>query len=305
MRFLLLGADGQLGFELHRGLAPLGSVVPATLSAQLPDGSPCARSDFTRPGEVAELVRAAAPDWIVNAAAYTAVDKAEDEGELARRINAEALAQLGDLARRIGAGVLHYSTDYVFPGTGQRPWREDDEPQPVNAYGATKLAGERALAASGAKHLVLRTAWVYGARGHNFLLTMLKLARTRDRLTVVDDQRGTPTTARLLSGISTLALSRIGKAETSAAQALLGTYHATASGETTWCGFAREIVRRAHHAGKLERVPDVQPIASKDFPTRAVRPGFSVLDCSRIAARFGLALPDWREGLQQVIAELP
>jgi len=304
MRFLLLGADGQLGYELHRALAPLGPVVPATISAKLPDGTACARSDFTRPDDLTELCRAAAPDWIVNAAAYTVVDRAEEEATLARTINADAVATLAAAARRAGAGVLHYSTDYVFPGRSPRPWREDDPPAPINAYGATKLEGERALAAAGCKHLVLRTAWVYGARGHNFLLTMLKLARVRDRLTVVDDQHGTPTPSRLLAGISAIALARLGKAESSDSQALLGTYHATALGDTTWCGFAREIVRRAHHAGLIERAPDVQAIASADFPTPAKRPAYSVLDCSRLMARFGLALPDWRDGLQQVVSEL-
>ena len=304
MRVLLLGADGQVGFELQRTLAPLGQVVPTTLNGRLADGRACGRSDFSDPGALASLLESTRPDWIANAAAYTAVDRAEDEPERATRVNAGAVAEIAEYAARHGASVLHFSTDYVFPGDGREPYREDADTGPINVYGSSKLAGEEALRASGCKHVVLRTAWVYGARGHNFLLTMLKLARSRDRLTVVDDQNGTPTPAKLLAQIAALAIARVGDGERPEARALLGTWHATAAGSTTWCGFAREIVARAVDAGVLERAPRVDPIASRDYPTKAARPSYSVLDCGRIERAFSLRLPDWREGLATVIGEL-
>ena len=304
MRMLLLGADGQVGFELQRTLAPLGQVVPTTMNGRLADGRACGRSDFSDPGALASLLESTRPDWIANAAAYTAVDRAEDEPERATRVNAGAVAEIAEYAARHGASVLHFSTDYVFPGDGSEPYREDAATGPISVYGSSKLAGEEALRASGCKHVTLRTAWVYGARGHNFLLTMLKLARTRDRLTVVDDQSGTPTPARLLAQIAALAIARIGDGERPEARALLGTWHATAAGSTTWCGFAREIVARAVDAGVLERAPRVDPIASGDYPTKAARPSYSVLDCSRLERAFSLRLPDWREGLATVIGEL-
>lgn len=297
MKILLLGADGQVGFELHRMLAPLGTVVPATLNGLMPDRSSCAKSDFCDPRGLTALIRDVAPGWIVNAAAYTQVDKAEDEVALATRINADALALIGAEANKLDAAVLHYSTDYVFPGVGTTPYAETSSTGPINAYGVTKLAGEDALRASGARHLILRTAWVYGSRGHNFFLTMLRLAGTRDKLTVVNDQRGTPTSAKLLASISTLAIARVG-AET------FGTYHATAAGDTTWHGFAQEIVTQALRAGVIRRAPAVVPIASGDFPTRAKRPSWSVLDCAKLERTFGLTLPDWRAGLATCIAEL-
>jgi dTDP-4-dehydrorhamnose reductase len=300
MKILLLGADGQVGFELHRSLSPLGTIVPATITGVLPDRSACARSDFSDLRGLAALVRNVAPQWIVNAAAYTAVDKAEDEAALATRINADAVGLLGAEARRLDAAVLHYSTDYVFPGSGDKPYGEDDPTGPINLYGTSKLAGEDALRASGARHLILRTAWVYGSRGHNFMLTMLKLAATRDKLTVVDDQRGTPTTAKLLASISALGISRAGAGNADA----FGTFHATAKGATTWHGFASEIVKDAVRAGLLKRAPAVEPISSRDFPTRAKRPTWSVLDCSRLERTFGLSLPDWQVGVSACIAEL-
>jgi dTDP-4-dehydrorhamnose reductase len=301
VKILLLGADGQVGFELHRALAPLGTVVPATLEGRLPGGAACVRCDLADRAALAALVAEAAPAWIVNAAAYTAVDKAEDEVERAARVNAGALEVLGAEAVRRGAAVLHYSTDYVFPGNGARPYREDDPTAPVNVYGQTKLDGELALRDSGARHLVFRTAWVYGARGHNFLLTMLKLAKSRDKLTVVDDQQGTPTPARLLAAVSALAIARL---EAARDDALYGTYHVTSAGSTTWHGFASEIVRLALDAGLLRRPIAVEPIPSSAFPTRARRPAYSVLDCARVERAFGVHLPGWRPGLAGVVGEL-
>lgn len=299
MSILLLGADGQVGFELHRSLAPLDAIVAATLSGRLPGGAGCERTDLADHDALAALVRRVAPAWIVNAAAYTAVDRAEDDYATAARINGDALGVLGAEAARIDAAVLHFSTDYVFAGDASRPYRESDPTVPVNAYGRSKLAGEQALRASGAKHVLLRTAWVYGARGHNFLLTMLRLAGSRDRLTVVDDQRGSPTPARLLADVSAHAM-RVLQGE----HAPWGTYHVTAAGETSWCGFATAIAAAARAAGLIERDPVVAPIASRDYPTHAQRPAYSVLDCSMLEHTFGLRLPHWRDGLAACMAEL-
>ena len=297
MKILLLGADGQVGFELHRTLAPLGAIVPATLNGLMPDRSVCARSDFTDPGALASLIRTVSPSWIVNAAAYTQVDKAEDEPALASKINADAVALIAAEAKKLDAAVLHYSTDYVFPGVGDTPYDEASSTGPINVYGKSKLDGEQALRDSGARHLILRTAWVYGSRGHNFLLTMLKLAGQRDKLTVVNDQRGTPTSARLLSSITTLAIAKAKRDE-------LGTYHATAAGSTTWHGFAQEIVNQSLRAGIIRRAPAVEPISSRDFTTKAKRPSWSVLDCSKLERTFGFELPDWKVGLAACVGEL-
>ncbi len=301
MKLLLLGANGQVGFELHRSLAPLGEIVAATRTGALPGASACERADLAETGALATLIDRVAPDWIVNASAYTAVDRAEDERELARRVNGDALRVIGERARARGAAVLHYSTDYVFGGNGTRPYREDDATAPLNAYGASKLAGEVALRESGARHLVFRTAWVYASRGQNFLRTMLKLAATRDRLTVVADQRGAPTPARLLAEVAAHAIARFGP-ETPADR--WGIYHVAASGETSWCEFARTIVERAAAAGLIGRAPEVAAIASTDYPTRARRPAYSVLDTGKIERALGLAMPPWERGVEACIAEV-
>lgn len=295
MKFLLLGADGQVGHELHRALAPLGEVVAATRRGVLADGAACATVDLADFGTIDRTIREVRPDWIVNAAAYTAVDRAEDEGELALRVNGAALALIGSEARVIGAGVVHYSTDYVFAGDGTRPWREDDPVAPINAYGRSKLVGEHTLAATGCRHLTLRTAWVYAARGGNFLRTMLRLGAERERLSVVDDQHGAPTTARAIAECTAHAL-RAGTHE--------GLFHLAADGETTWHGFATAIFAAAHAASLIARVPEVTAIPSRDFPTRARRPAYSVLDSTRFAQAFGVRPPAWRVGLGHVIGEL-
>jgi dTDP-4-dehydrorhamnose reductase len=295
MKILLFGADGQVGHELQRSLAPLGEVVAATRRGQLADGSACLTVDLADFSTIGAAIRTHRPDWIVNAAAYTAVDRAEDETELALRINGAALAFIGTEARVVDASVVHYSTDYVFAGNGTRPWREDDATAPVNAYGRSKLAGEHALAATGCRHLILRTAWVYAARGQNFLRTMLRLAADRDRLSVVDDQHGAPTTARAIAECTAHAL-RGGQGE--------GLFHLAAAGATTWHGFATVLLGAAQQAGLIARVPDITPIPSRDFPTRAQRPAYSVLDSGRFRETFGVAPPDWRVGLHHVIGEL-
>ena len=305
MKILLLGAGGQVGFELMRALGPLGALSAATRDGTLPGGARCRVADLGGdPAALRALLDEAAPDVIVNAAAYTAVDRAEDEAALAQAINAEAVDTLGRWAAAHGAAVLHYSTDYVFGGSGLRPWREDDAPTPHGVYAASKLAGEQALRASGAPHLILRTAWVYAARGHNFLRTMLRLAGERDTLRVVNDQFGTPTPARLIANATAAMLARMAPRGGFAGDAAWGTYHLTASGHTSWHGFAEALLQAAQRAGLIARMPEVLAIATADYPTRAQRPAWSVLDCTRVQDVFALRLPDWQTALDAVIGEL-
>lgn len=300
MRTLLLGANGQVGFELARSLAPLGELVCASRDGKMPGGAACLAADLGSPASLAAALDSTQADVIVNAAAYTAVDRAEDEPQLAQRINARALAEIGAWAASNNALVVHYSTDYVFDGSGTKPYREIDAVAPLGVYGASKLAGEIALRASGCDHLILRTAWVYAARGHNFLRTMLRLARDRDELRIVADQHGAPTPARLISAATAAVLAqRMGGREMKP-----GTYHLCAAGQCTWFDFAGAIFARAQAAGLIERVPRLVPIATAGYPTPARRPAYSVLDCSRIRDAFGLRLPTWQAGLDAVIGEL-
>lgn len=300
MRILLLGANGQVGFELARSLAPLGELVCASRDGKMPGGAACLAADLGSPASLAAALDSTQADVIVNAAAYTAVDRAEDEPQLAQRINARALAEIGAWAASNNALVVHYSTDYVFDGSGTKPYREIDAVAPLGVYGASKLAGEIALRASGCDHLILRTAWVYAARGHNFLRTMLRLARDRDELRIVADQHGAPTPARLISAATAAVLAqRMGGREMKP-----GTYHLCAAGQCTWFDFAGAIFARAQAAGLIERVPRLVPIATAGYPTPARRPAYSVLDCSRIRDAFGLRLPTWQAGLDAVIGEL-
>jgi len=274
MRILLTGATGQVGWELRKALAPLGEVrVFDRFGLDLADA----------PALVAS-VRALLPEVIVNAAAYTAVDKAEAERDEAFAINATAPRVLAEEAKRIGAFLIHYSTDYVFDGEKATPYVEDDAPHPINAYGASKLAGERAIVGSGCRYLILRTSWVYGPRGRNFYLTMLRLARERPELRVVDDQVGAPTSSLEIARATALL---IGKGAE-------GLYHMTAAGETTWCGFARAILSGAGVA------TPVVAIRTEDYPTPARRPRNSRLDCSRLRADFGLSLAPWEKQLAEV-----
>lgn len=274
MRILLTGRNGQVGWELLKALAPLGEIM-APDRAQL---------DLRDPARIREAVRGANPDVIVNAAAYTAVDQAESEREAAFAVNAAAPAVLAEEAKRSGALLVHYSTDYVFDGTKAAPYLEDDAANPGNVYGASKLAGERAIAASGCRHLILRTSWVYGPRGSNFMLTMLRLAKERRELRVVDDQVGAPTSSLAIARATTQAL-RPGAH---------GLYHLAAAGQTTWCGFARAILKRAGLA------TPVAAIRSEDYPTPARRPRNSRLDCSRLRAELGVAMAPWEEQLAEV-----
>lgn len=296
MSILLLGADGQVGFELHRVFAPLDDVDACTISGRLPDGSSCTRIDFTDTGSLARLIAEKRPALVLNAVAHTQVDRAEDEPDLAMRINADAVGELAQACATHDAKLVHYSTDYVFGGAGTRPFREDDATAPLGVYGRTKLAGEDAVRASSCRHLILRTAWVYGARGQNFLRTMLRAGRERDELRVVADQIGAPTPARQIAVATALAHARRPDA--------CGIWHLVADGQCSWHEFAGAIFEHALAAQLIERAPRVLPIASNEYPTKALRPAYSRLDTSRFAADFGLRLPDWRQGLRQVVAEL-
>lgn len=292
MKFLLLGGNGQLGCELRRSLPALGQVVVATRDGAEAD----AVADFDAPDTLADLVRRNAPDVVVNAAAYTAVDRAESEPDAAFRTNALGPAALAQGCAAIGALLVHYSTDYVFDGRGMRGYREEDPTSPLGVYGASKLAGEEAIRASGACHAILRTAWVYAAQGKNFLHTMLRLAGERDELRVVADQVGAPTPAAWIAD----ATARIVTQGVPAS----GTWHLVAGGETSWHGFADAIMDEALAAGVLERRPRVLPIATADYPTPARRPAYSVLDTAKLRADFGIMPPHWRDGLRATLREL-
>jgi dTDP-4-dehydrorhamnose reductase len=295
-RILLLGADGQLGTELRRSLAAQGELVAATLSGTL-DGVACETADFSLPDTLPALLGRVAPDIVVNAAAYTAVDRAEQEVELVFRINAEAPDVLAAACASRGAMFVHYSTDYVFDGQGTRPYREDDTTSPLGVYGASKLAGEIAVLSSGARHMIFRTAWVYAAHSHNFLRTMLRAGAQRDTLRVVADQVGTPTPAALLADVTAEAL-RVDAAAPS------GLWHLTPTGQASWHGFAEAIFDGAVARGLIARAPKVEAITTADYPTPAARPAYSVLDCGALQRDFGIVLPDWREGLSATLDEL-
>lgn len=296
MRILLFGANGQVGHELRRSLAHLGDLVATTRSGALEDGAACERADFDAPETLPALIARVAPDIVVNAAAYTAVDKAESDRDAAFRANAEAPSRIAEACAARGALLVHYSTDYVFDGSGTRPYREDDATAPLGVYGESKRAGEEAIRVSGARHMIFRTAWVFAAHGRNFLRTMLRLAAERDELRVVADQRGTPTSAALIAEFTALALARGARAS--------GLWHLTASGETTWHGFAEAIVEGAHARGLIARRPAIVPIATHDYPTPARRPAYSRLDTSSLGRDFDWMPPDWRNGMNDALDTL-
>lgn len=304
MRILLLGANGQLGraFMEDGGLAARGVLVPATRDGMLWNRARGEIADLAV-GGLETLLDRVAPQVIVNAAAYTAVDRAEQEEVLATRINGEAVGELGAWAAAHGALVLHYSTDYVFDGTASSPYPVDAPTGPLGAYGRSKLAGEIALRTSGADHLILRTAWVYAAHGQNFLRTVLRLGAEREELRVVADQQGAPTSTGLIVHASLAALDRWLAAPAARAQ-LCGTHHLVASGHTSWHGFACAIFEQARARGLITRVPRVLPIATTDYPTPARRPAWSVLDNTTFERHVGLRLPDWQVGLHEVIDRL-
>jgi dTDP-4-dehydrorhamnose reductase len=291
-RILLLGADGQAGWELHRTLSPLGEVVAASLGGEFGPTVNLADSQGLH-----RLIEEVKPDALVNAAAYTSVDRAERERDLAFKVNAEAPGVMGEALCERGVPIIHFSTDFVFDGAANRPYREEDDPNPLNVYGETKLAGERALLDSGANATVLRTSWLYGVRGQNFLLTMLHLFQERDELRVVDDQVGAPTWSRMLAEVTAVVLCRMLESEGPHA-APRGIFHVTGGGETSWYGFARRILESSGLSCNL------RPITSSEFPAPARRPAYSVLDNSKLRDALGLVLPEWRVSLTHCLADL-
>ena len=289
---LVIGSSGQVGWELLRTLAPVGRVVGASL-----EGSGGPTVDLMQPGSLSDLMSEVKPDIVINAAAYTAVDKAEQEPGLAAAINADAVGELGRLAAAAGIPVVHYSTDFVFDGITDRPYLEDDGPAPLGVYGQTKLAGEQALASSGATYLVFRTAWVYGVRGANFMLTMRRLFNERDDVRVVADQTGAPTWSRMLAEATATILTRVFQGNLDP-ESVTGVYHMTAGGSTSWFGFAQAILEANVANCRLT------PISSSEYPTPARRPAYSVLDNGKLERSFGIALPDWRVSLRQCLEDL-
>jgi dTDP-4-dehydrorhamnose reductase len=288
-RVLLVGSGGQLGMELARRLAGVAGIELKSLSRL--------QLDLSDADAVRKAVRAAfdsaGPEIVINAAAYTAVDKAEKEPELAHAVNAIAPGVMAEEVARAGGWLVHYSTDYVFDGSGERPWIETDATGPLSVYGKTKLDGELAIAASGCRHLILRTSWVYATEGRNFLHTMLRLGRERELLKIVDDQIGAPTTAEALSDATLAVLGQLAGADRSAC----GTYHLACSGETSWCGFAKAIFAAF---ATQQKPPEVLPIPSEAYPTPAQRPRNSRLDCGKFVTQFGYAMPSWQAALDDV-----
>ena len=296
MKILLLGKGGQVGWELQRSLSLLGEVVACDF-----DSAGELKADFSEPESLAPLVRRVRPDAIVNAAAHTAVDKAESEPDLARRINATAPGVLAREAAALGARLVHYSTDYVFDGSGDQPRTEASPTAPLSVYGRTKLEAEELIAASGCQHLILRTSWVYAARGGNFARTMLRLAAERDALNVIADQIGAPTGADLLADMTALALPRLREDP-----ALGGTYHCAAAGETSWHGYAQFVIEWARARGQaIKVVPDkIAAIPTSAYPTPAQRPLNSRLDTRKLQSAFQVTLPHWQQGVQRMLTEV-
>ena len=295
MNILLLGKGGQVGWELQRSLAVLGNVTA------LDHDSTDHCGDFANPEGIAATVRTLKPDVIVNAAAHTAVDKAESEPELARLLNATTPGVLAREAAALGAWLVHYSTDYVFDGSGTRPWVETDTPAPLSVYGRTKLEGEQLIQQSGAKHLILRTSWVYAARGGNFAKTMLRLAQERERLTVIDDQWGAPTGAELIANVSAHAIVQTRQQPDKA-----GIYHLAAAGHTTWFAYAKHVLAQARQAQPAIKIKatEVASITTADYPTPARRPLNSRLDTRKLQSTFGLTLPTWQHGVNRMLTEI-
>ena len=295
MNIVLFGKGGQVGWELQRSLSVLGKVTA------LDHDSADYCGDFANPTGIADTVRALRPDVIVNAAAHTAVDKAESEPEFARTLNATTPGVLAEEAARLGAWLVHYSTDYVFNGSGHHPWCETDTPAPLSVYGRTKLEGEQLIQQSGAKHLILRTSWVYAARGGNFAKTMLRLAQERERLTVIDDQWGAPTGADLLADVTAHTLRQVQNRPENA-----GLYHLVAGGETNWHLYAKYVLAQAQQAQSAIKIiaNEIAPVPTSAFPTPATRPHNSRLDTTKLQTTFGLTLPHWQQGVARMLTEI-
>ena len=293
MKIVLLGKNGQVGWELQRSLSYLGQVI--ALDVDSVEGC----GDFTQPENLVATLHAMQPDVIVNAAAHTAVDKAESETELAFQINAHTVESIAKAAQQLDCWLVHYSTDYVFDGSGTSPWMEEDTPAPLNVYGESKLAGEQAIQRHCSKYLIFRTSWVYSARGHNFARTMLRLAQNHARLTVINDQYGAPTSAELLADCTAHAINVAFKQPQVA-----GLYHLVASGETTWYHYAQFVFTFAQQHGINLQVTEVEPVDSSAYPTPAQRPHNSRLATEKFTATFGYQLPDWQHGVQRMLHEI-
>lgn len=287
MNILLTGKNGQVGWELQRTLASLGNII-ATDKKQL---------DLAVPGAIRKIVRKYQPDLIVNAAAYTAVDKAESEPEQAMAINGTAPGVLAEEAKKINAGIIHYSTDYVFDGQSSQPYAEEDKPNPINVYGKTKLAGEKAIQEVGGAHIILRTSWVFGNRGKNFLLTMQRLAKEREEISIVSDQIGCPTWARTIAEVTAQMLVNILSSGNKPTEAMLqkgGVYHIAGAGATTWYDFAKSIIELSN----IKPRPTLTPIQTEDYPLPASRPRYACLSSDKVKEKFNIHMPDWQDMLK-------
>ncbi len=294
MKILLFGKNGQVGWELQRSLAPLGELIALDRQGE---GALC--GDLSNLDGITKTIKKVAPDVIVNAAAYTAVDRAESEPDLAARINTQAVQVMANEAARTGALLVHYSSDYVFDGRGNSPWRETDPTDPLSVYGQTKLNGEQAIIGSHCRHLIFRTSWVYAGRGKNFAKTMLKLAAERQELSVIDDQVGAPTGAELISDVSAHAI----RAAISNPD-LSGVYHLAADGEASWCAYAQFVIEVARRQGLRLSVTEIKPIPTSQYPTPATRPLNSRLDTTKLKSTFGFLLPHWNQGVERMLNEL-
>jgi dTDP-4-dehydrorhamnose reductase len=300
MKILLLGRHGQVGWELQRSLAPLGEVLALDRHS-----SPWC-GDLSQPEALVQTVLNYRPQVIVNAAAHTAVDKAESEPELAHLLNATAPGAVAQAAKLVGAWLVHFSTDYVFNGQGQKPWQEDDVTDPLSVYGQSKREGETLIAASGCQYLIFRTSWVYASRGGNFAKTMLRLAQERERLTVIDDQFGAPTGADLIADVTAHALRQVMGAQPHDRTAVSGIYHLVAAGETSWHGYAQHVIERARQSApeRMWAVKEIAPVPSTAFVTPARRPHNSRLETRKLQSTFGLHLPAWQQGVDRMLAEI-
>lgn len=293
MKVLLIGGNGQVGTELRRALLPLGEVVVTTRDGVALDGQATLPCDLSMPEAVARVIQHVVPDVVINATAYTAVDKAESDKDMVRRINSAAVEETARACHALGTPLIHYSTDYVFDGQGTSPYPVDAPTAPLGVYGQTKLDGEDAIRASGVRHLILRTAWVYATHGHNFLRTMLRLGAERDSLRVVGDQIGSPTPAWLIADITANILAQgLGEG---------GTHHLVARGQTSWHGFAEAIFEEAVEKGLIANTPRVESIPTSEYPTPAARPKWSVLDTTALRDTYHLDLPDWRDALKRTL----
>jgi dTDP-4-dehydrorhamnose reductase len=294
MKILLFGKNGQLGWELQRALSPLGELI----ALQRVDYSPFC-GDLANLAKLSQTIRSLRPDIVVNAAAYTDVDRAESEAEMARLINAKAPEIMAKEVATLGGWLVHYSSDYVFDGSGNRPWNESDKATPCNFYGQTKREGELAIQASGCQHLILRTSWIYGSKGNNFVKTILQLAREREMLHIVNDQIGAPTGADLLADVTAHALR-----QNAWKPMVSGLYHVASAGETSWYEYANFIVDSAKDLGELLQIRSITPIASDEYSTAAKRPKNSRLATTKLSASFSLYLPHWKVGVSRLLKEI-